>query len=61
MATSPADLIVVGGTINAVDDAYAAARAFAVAKGRFAYVGSIEGAMALRGPATRIQIGRAHV
>jgi predicted amidohydrolase YtcJ len=53
MTTGPADLIVLGGTINAVDDAHATARAFAVTQGRFAYVGSVTGAMALRGPDTR--------
>jgi predicted amidohydrolase YtcJ len=49
-----ADLIVTGGTIHTVDDAFAGARAFAVRDGRFAYVGSLEGALALRGASTEM-------
>lgn len=51
---APADLIVTGSTIHTVDDAYAGTKAFAVRGGRFAYVGSVDGAMALRGPKTTI-------
>lgn len=49
----PADLIVVGATIHSVDDACASPRAFAVAGDRFVHVGSVDGAMALRGPQTQ--------
>lgn len=54
MVQEPADLIVVGGTIHSVDHACPAPQAFAVRGMRFAYVGSTSGALALRGPATRI-------
>jgi predicted amidohydrolase YtcJ len=47
-----ADLIVTGAKIHTVDAAMPAAQAFSVRDGRFAYVGSLEGAMALRGPST---------
>jgi predicted amidohydrolase YtcJ len=53
-AEEPADLIVAGATIHAVDDSNPAPQAFAVRKGRFIFVGSTEGAMALRGSATRL-------
>ncbi|HTA40767.1 MAG TPA: amidohydrolase [Candidatus Acidoferrales bacterium] len=49
-----ADLIVTGAKIHTVDSAMPAAQAFSVRGGRFAYVGSVEGAMALRGPNTAI-------
>ncbi len=49
----PADLIVLGGTIHTAESGAPGAQAFAVRGGRFAYVGSREGAMALRGPATQ--------
>jgi predicted amidohydrolase YtcJ len=49
-----ADLIVIGGTVHSVDDACQAPQAFAVRDGRFVYVGSAAGAMALRGPATNV-------
>src|SRR5271170_4718101 len=49
-----ADLIVTGAKIHTVDAAMPAAQAFSVRDGRFAYVGSVEGAMALRGPKTAI-------
>jgi predicted amidohydrolase YtcJ len=48
MAEEPADLIVTGATIHAVDDSNPAPQAFAVRSGRFIFVGSTEGAMALR-------------
>lgn len=54
MARGPAELIVVGGTIHTADDAYPSAQAFAVRGGRFAHVGSVNDAMALRGPATEV-------
>ena len=54
MAEEPADLIVTGATIHAVDDSNPAPQAFAIRSGRFIFVGSTEGAMALRGPATRL-------
>lgn len=49
-----ADLIVVGGTIHTVDEAYPAPTAFAVRGDRFIYVGAIADAMALRGPSTLV-------
>ena len=51
---SPADLIVTGATIHTVDDAFPTPQAFCVRGGRFAYVGSRDGAMALRGPRTPV-------
>ena len=54
MAEEPADLVVAGATIHAVDDSNPAPEAFAVRGGRFIFVGSSQGAMALRGPATRL-------
>ncbi len=54
MDRGPADLIVVGATIHTSDDGYSSSQAFAVAGGRFAYVGAAAGAMALRGPATTV-------
>ena len=54
MAHEAADLIVVGGTIHTVDEAYPVAQAFAIRGDRFAYVGSVAGAMALRGAATHV-------
>ncbi len=53
MAEGPADLVVVGATIR-TGDAPEPARAVAVRGNRFAYVGSTEGALALRGPATQV-------
>jgi predicted amidohydrolase YtcJ len=52
MTEAAADLVVLGGTIHAGENI--AAAAFAVRGHRFAYVGSKEGAMALRGPQTRV-------
>jgi predicted amidohydrolase YtcJ len=54
MAQEPAEVIVLGATVHAVDDSNPSPEAFAVRDGRFAYVGSAEGAMTLRGPATRV-------
>jgi predicted amidohydrolase YtcJ len=54
MAEEPADLIVSGGTIHTADDAYGLPQAFAARDGRFVFVGSMDGAMALRGPSTRL-------
>jgi predicted amidohydrolase YtcJ len=55
-----ADLIVVGGTIHTVDGGYKSPEAFAVSAGRFSYVGSIAGAMALRGAATQVLDASGH-
>lgn len=54
MISEAADLIVLGETIHSLDDESPAPEAFAVRQGRFAYVGSAAGAMALRGPATGV-------
>jgi predicted amidohydrolase YtcJ len=54
MAGGAADLVVVGATIHSVDDADGSAKAFAIRGDRFAYVGSVAGAIALRGPTTRV-------
>ena len=48
-----ADLIVHGATIRTMNDATPTAEAFAVRAGRFVYVGSREGAEALRGAGTQ--------
>ncbi len=48
----PADLIFFGATIHSADDGNPAPQAFAVRGGRFAYVGSLAGAIELAGPAT---------
>ena len=53
-ASAPADLIVTGATIHTVDPALPSPRAFAVRNGRFAYVGTLEGALALRGSRTQV-------
>lgn len=53
-ARGSADLIVVGGTIHTVDGAHSSPQAFAIGGGRFLYVGSVAGAMALRGPVTQV-------
>ena len=50
----PADLIVTGARIYTVDDARPFVEAMAVRGGRIAFVGSTAGAMALRGPKTRV-------
>jgi hypothetical protein len=47
-----ADLIVTRATIHTADAGSGKAEAFSVRDGRFAYVGSVAGAMALRGPQT---------
>lgn len=49
-----AQLIVIGGTIHTADEASPSAQAFAVRGGRFACVGSVADAMALRGPSTTV-------
>jgi predicted amidohydrolase YtcJ len=54
MTEGPADLIVVGGTIHSLDGACASPEAFAVRADRFVFAGPAPGAMALRGPATRV-------
>ena len=54
MAEEPADLIVAGATIHAGDESNPAPAAFAVRNGRFIFTGSMDGAMALRGPVTRL-------
>jgi predicted amidohydrolase YtcJ len=48
------DLIVTAATIHTVDPRTPRAQAFAVRGGRFVYVGSREGARALRGPRTKV-------
>ena len=48
------DLVVVGATVRTADPRRGEARGFAVAAGRFAYVGSEDGARALAGPGTRV-------
>jgi predicted amidohydrolase YtcJ len=53
-AQGAADLIVLSDTIHTVDTAHSAAKAFAVSGDRFVYVGSVAGAMTLRGPATQV-------
>ncbi|HUO50892.1 MAG TPA: amidohydrolase family protein, partial [Gemmatimonadaceae bacterium] len=50
----PADLIVTADRIYTVDDARPFADAMAIRGGKVAYVGSAAGAMALRGPKTRV-------
>src|SRR5687768_9491606 len=51
---APADLIVTNARIYTVDDARPHAQAMAVRDGRVAFVGDSPGALALRGPATRV-------
>jgi predicted amidohydrolase YtcJ len=53
-ASGTADLIVTGATIHTVDDRAPVAEAFAVANGRFVYVGSLDGALAMRGSRTQV-------
>jgi predicted amidohydrolase YtcJ len=48
------DLIVTAATVHTVDPRTPRAQAFAVRGGRFVYVGSREGARALRGPRTKV-------
>ncbi len=50
----PADLIVTNARIYTVDDAHPLADALAVRGGRVAFVGDTRGALALRGPPTRV-------
>lgn len=52
MASRAADLIVVGATVHTADADRTKAEAFAVRGDRFVYAGSLDGAMALRGPKT---------
>jgi len=52
--TAPADLIITGARIYTVDDARPVAEAMAVRGGKIAFVGSTRGAMALKGPKTRV-------
>ena len=49
-----AELIVLGATLHTVDPASAQAEAFAVHAGRFAFVGSREGALRLKGARTQV-------
>src|SRR5688500_13406330 len=51
---APADLIVTNARIYTVDDARPHAQALAVRGGRVAFVGDVPGALALRGPSTRV-------
>lgn len=53
-ADGPADLIVTGATVHTVDDTAGPTDAFAVRGGRFVFVGDADGAMRLRGDATRV-------
>ena len=48
------DLIVTGATVHTVDDAFPSPQAFAVRDGRFVYVGTRDGALALRGSKTEV-------
>ncbi|HEX5387285.1 MAG TPA: amidohydrolase [Gemmatimonadales bacterium] len=51
---APADLIVTAGHIYTADTIHPAAQAFAARGGRIVFVGDRAGALALRGPATRV-------
>jgi predicted amidohydrolase YtcJ len=51
---APADLIITGARIYTVDDARPVAEAMAVRGGKIAFVGSERGALALKGPKTRV-------
>ncbi|MEA3247407.1 MAG: amidohydrolase [Gemmatimonadota bacterium] len=53
-ASAPADLIVTNARVYTVDDARPVAGALAVRGGRVAFVGDARGALALRGPQTRV-------
>jgi predicted amidohydrolase YtcJ len=56
------DLIVTAATVHTVDSGTPRAQGFAVRDGRFVYVGSREGARALRGPRTKVlDLGNATV
>jgi hypothetical protein len=52
---APADLIVKDAKIYTVDTARPEAEAMAVADGKIVYVGDTAGAMALAGPATKVE------
>jgi len=54
MSEGAADLVVHGGAIHSLDDANPSPQAFAVTGDRFAYIGSADAAMRLRGPNTKI-------
>ena len=54
VAVQPADVIVTAERIYTVDDARPFADAMAVRGGKIVFVGSAEGAMALRGPQTKV-------
>ncbi len=54
MAAAPADLVVTGGRIHTMDPARPEATAMAVRDGRIVYVGDDAGALAMKGPLTRI-------
>src|SRR6266566_8336993 len=61
-ASQRADLIVTARTIHTVDQHFANAKAFAIANGRFVYVGSLAGARAFAGPRTKtLDLGGATV
>jgi predicted amidohydrolase YtcJ len=61
-ASQKADLIVTAGTIHTVDQHFVNAKAFAIANGRFVYVGSLAGARAFAGPRTKtLDLGNATV
>src|SRR5690349_11940324 len=51
---APAELIVTNARVHTVDDAHPLAQAFAVRDGRVAFVGDVAGALALKGPDTRV-------
>ncbi|MEO8879841.1 MAG: amidohydrolase family protein [Gemmatimonadaceae bacterium] len=53
-ASRPADLIVTGARIYTVDVNHPEVEAFAVRDGKFVFVGSMRGAMTLKGPGTRL-------
>src|SRR5690242_15518902 len=54
VAAAPADLVVTNARIYTVDDNRPIAEALAVRGGRILFVGSARGAMATRGPQTRV-------
>ena len=53
-APTPADLIVTNAKIYTVDDAHPFVSALAVREGRVQFVGSVQEALVLRGPSTRV-------
>lgn len=60
LAAEPADLIIKDARIYTVDPSKPEAEAMAVRGGKIAYVGDLAGAMALAGPATKIEDLKGH-